>query len=64
MTKNKTYEQFTRETLACTQVHVTEFSEEKLAIVVPFNLPEDNGQLIKERVFDEIGPDDLEVKKC
>ena len=60
MTKNKTYEQFKRETLACTKIHVIEFSKEKLALVVAFNLPEDNGQLIGERVFDEIGPDDLE----
>ena len=53
----KSYEQFKQETLAW--AHITDISKKNQAIVVALNLPEDDQQKIKEKVFDEIGLDDL-----
>lgn len=60
LTKNRTYEQFKRETLAWSQM--TEFREERQAIVVALNIPEELEQMIREKVFDEIRLDDLKSK--
>ena len=49
----KSYEQFKQETLAW--AHITDISKKNQAIVVALNLPEDDQQKIKEKVFDEIG---------
>ena len=48
---------FKQETLAW--AHITDISKKNQAIVVALNLPEDDQQKIKEKVFDEIGLDDL-----
>ena len=61
LTKMKLYKQLKAETLAWAQI--TELDEEKQAIAVALNLPDDCEHKIKEKVFHELDLDDLNSKR-
>ena len=57
LNSTKSYERFKQELSAWREI--TELKKEKQGIAVALSLPEDDENRIKDKVFDQISPDDL-----